>query len=81
METKTTQENKKKVKSLNRTMQYGNYTIGEQEAVFEYSLNRTMQYGNNKKPINKTTMEKSLNRTMQYGNSQLKNISGGQDIV
>ena len=53
---------------LNRTMQYGNFWISQEEKEKLFGLNRTMQYGNQFKCPMSFICFKSLNRTMQYGN-------------
>ena len=39
---------------LNRTMQYGNDTMSDEEIEADEGLNRTMQYGNTERPRNLT---------------------------
>ncbi len=55
-------------KSLNRTMQYGNFQLRFLRYLIPQSLNRTMQYGNMMYHQRKEKQIFCLNRTMQYGN-------------
>ena len=59
METKINKNTMENKKGLNRTMQYGNMTIGAFLIVDPPSLNRTMQYGNNRRTIH-TDLEKKV---------------------
>ena len=67
------ERNDRRTGSLNRTMQYGNYTIPAGNGSEEKGLNRTMQYGNYFfSPI--SMVFSGLNRTMQYGNKKTVKI-------
>ena len=63
-----TTHNKKRKHGLNRTMQYGNDTLSDEEIEALSGLNRTMQYGNLTRQTQKKRKNYGLNRTMQYGN-------------
>ena len=56
--------------SLNRTMQYGNFTQRKVSIRTGNGLNRTMQYGNSTQKTKKKRQKQCLNRTMQYGNKE-----------
>ena len=56
------------MKSLNRTMQYGNSDKNFIERISLRGLNRTMQYGNWRENKPQYFPFFCLNRTMQYGN-------------
>ena len=58
---------------LNRTMQYGNFSIFLFDFFVYFGLNRTMQYGNCPRSHFLPFSLDSLNRTMQYGNIEEKN--------
>ena len=56
-------------KSLNRTMQYGNFRLAMLSFSYYFCLNRTMQYGNALEQSSTLLAVVGLNRTMQYGNN------------